>query len=134
MEESAAAHLSNLISSDTQITTVLRAVLEKNQLSNFRESLNKLIKSSEVEIERLCKLHYQDFLASLNEITQIKQEISQLRLDLKGVNSKLQETGFKQLTLSTNLLQNREVLKNIALSAEALDNCLPVLKAIYINL
>ncbi|KAJ3271937.1 hypothetical protein HDV01_006071 [Terramyces sp. JEL0728] len=81
-----------------QIPYIVKQVLQSNRQDAFSDYLTSFIQKKEVEIEKMCGLHYQEFVQSVD-----------------------------QLLKKWELIENRQKLVNVELTLEAVQSCLFVL-------
>ena len=82
--------ITDLVSSDAQIASVIRTVYENKQQESFLESIEQFLEENQAEIEKICNFHYEDFINSVNESLLVKEESTQLRCELDLSNRQLQ--------------------------------------------
>jgi hypothetical protein len=110
-----------------QTPHVIKQVLQSGKESVFKEHLSTFIHKKEVEIEHLCKLHYQEFIHSVDQLLKIRSGTTTITKKLTMANDKLQLGAVKIFEKKRELIDNRSKLLNIELALEAVQTCLFVL-------
>ena len=80
----------------------------------MKQTLHEAKKKKEVEIERICNRHYQDFLGSVQEIVQMKGSAGQLKSAISQMHTEFCTTGQELVNVLTDLdvLQEGELLSS----------------------
>ncbi|KAJ3313043.1 hypothetical protein HDV04_002331 [Boothiomyces sp. JEL0838] len=93
-----------------QIPYIVKQVLQSNRQDAFSEYLTSFIQKKEVEIEKMCGLHYQEFVQSVDQLLKVRQGTNTIKDKIKW-----------------ELIENRQKLVNVELTLEAVQSCLFVL-------
>ena len=83
----------------------VRHAFEVGNPENLLNQLKKITKNKEVEIEDLCKLHYEDFIVAVDELRGILLDADELKQTLSSENSRLQDVGSSLLIKLDELLE-----------------------------
>ena len=110
-----------------QTPYVVKQVLQSAKESAFQEQVAAFIDKKESEIERLCALHYQEFIQSIEQLLKIRSGTTTIHKKLTVANDKLQSGALKILQKKNELIDFRQKLLNIELALEAVQTCLFVL-------
>ncbi|EDV20759.1 uncharacterized protein TRIADDRAFT_60734 [Trichoplax adhaerens] len=132
LPQSHVTHIDHLLteieSSDGPLSPTLRAVYENNLDEEFNQKLQNRVKTYDKDIERLCNYHYHGFIESVSELLRVKTDVRNLKSNITGSNLALQESGKQLLTKCEDLIRLRKIQRNIIVTIEALQKCLPVLE------
>lgn len=119
--------VSELESSESQITPTVRAIYEGGFQAQFGECLTERIIQYDSDIEKMCNHHYQGFIDSVNELLKVQSMVNSLQSHICNVHSMLGINSSDLIESHEQLIASRTELKNIALTIEAIQACLPVL-------
>ncbi|KAG2540133.1 hypothetical protein PVAP13_9NG534400 [Panicum virgatum] len=89
-------------------------------------NLRSIVKKKEVEIEELCRLHYEDFIVAVDELRGVLVDAEELKGVLSGENSHLQEASTTLLFKLDELLEIYLVKKNVGEAIATLKICVKV--------
>ena len=81
------------IANGEDLGPLVRKVFEVGKPESLLHQLRYFVKKKEVEIEDVCKLHYQDFIHAVDELRGLLVDADKLKNSLAVVNSDLQEVG-----------------------------------------
>ncbi|KAJ3318536.1 hypothetical protein HDV06_000419 [Boothiomyces sp. JEL0866] len=111
-----------------QIPYIVKQVLQSNRQDAFSEYLTSFIQKKEIEIEKMCGLHYQEFVQSVDQLLKVRQGTSTIKDKIVGKFwKKAVGKGLKYLTQKWELIENRQKLVNVELTLESVQSCLFVL-------
>ncbi|KAI9294320.1 hypothetical protein K502DRAFT_292458 [Neoconidiobolus thromboides FSU 785] len=110
------------------IIPILQSSLRNQTQNEILEKLNDLLNKKELEIEKLCYSHYQEFIQSVDQLLEVKKGTSTLKENILEVNESLQQSGNKLLATKSELIQHRRIQQNIETCIETLQTCLHILK------
>ncbi|CEG77069.1 hypothetical protein RMATCC62417_11872 [Rhizopus microsporus] len=78
-----------------QLGPVIKNIIETGKRTAFLDSLDALIRKKDAEIERMCNIHYQEFVSAVDQLLKVRQGSVELRKKLTDVNQALQIRGTK---------------------------------------
>ncbi|KAJ8635512.1 hypothetical protein MRB53_009779 [Persea americana] len=104
----------------------VRHAFEVGNPENLLNQLKKITKNKEVEIEDLCKLHYEDFIVAVDELRGILLDADELKQTLSSENSRLQDVGSSLLIKLDELLELHSIKKNVTEAIQMSRICLQV--------
>ncbi|KAK1428921.1 hypothetical protein QVD17_17761 [Tagetes erecta] len=123
--------LMTLIGNGEDLAPVVRHSFEMGKPENLLHQLKNAAKRKEVEIEELCKLHYEEFIVAVDELRGVLADAEELKGELASDNFKLQEIANALLSRLEDLLESYSIKKNITkavkmsrICAEVLDLCI----------
>ncbi|XP_010247656.1 PREDICTED: exocyst complex component SEC15A-like isoform X2 [Nelumbo nucifera] len=110
---------------------IVRHAFEMGRPEALLYQLKNVVKKKEVEIEELCKLHYEEFILAVDELRGVLVDAEELKSELSSDNFRLQEVGSSLLLKLEDLLESYSIRKNIneaikmsKICIQALDLCL----------
>lgn len=104
-----------------------RSIYESNGHAIFMEQLETRIKQHDKEIERMCNFYYQGFIESIRDLLQVRSHAQALYSEVKELNSNLHTVANGLYVHGDELLQGRQVERNIAAAVEKMTVCLPLM-------
>lgn len=142
--------LMTLIGNGEDLAPMVRHSFEMGKPETLLHQLKNVVKKKEVEIEDLCKLHYEEFIVAVDELRGVLVDAEELKNELASDNFRLQEIGSALLLRLEDLLESYSIKKNVTeavkmsrICVEVLDLCIkcnkyvadgqfyPALKAIH---
>lgn len=92
------------------------------------KSLSQYAQQRESEIERMCNLNHQEFLTSVNKLQKVREGTVKLTTEILELNQSIQTSTEKLAEHKKSLVDSRGVRQNIDEAAQALKDCLEVLR------
>ena len=92
------------------------------------QSLTKYSQSQEQEIEHICNNNHQGFVASVNQLLQVREGTVSLTTEILSLNQSIQSSTEKLAEQKRALVESRGVRQNIDEATHALQDCLEVLR------
>ena len=92
------------------------------------QSLNHFSEDKESEIENICSTNHQEFTASVDQLLRVREGTLTLTSDILDLNESIQSSTEKLAGQKRALVESRSVRQNIDDSAQALNDCLDVLR------
>jgi hypothetical protein len=80
------------------------------------------------EIERICSVHHQDFITSVNSLLSVREGTVSMTSEILELNESIQESIQTLAAQKKALVDSRSVGQNIAEANQALNACLNVLR------
>ncbi|KAF3777787.1 Exocyst complex component [Nymphaea thermarum] len=90
--------------------------------------LKNVAKKKELEIEELCKRHYEDFIRAVDELRGVLVDADELKNGLMKENFRLQEASTSLLMQLEELLDSHSTKTNVAMAIEMSKFCLEVVQ------
>ncbi|KAJ3673888.1 hypothetical protein LUZ60_005880 [Juncus effusus] len=115
------------IANGEDVGPIVRHVFESGRPDSLLHFLKTIAKNKEIEIEELCKLHYEEFIRAVDELRGVLVDADNLKSNLTLENSRLQEVGLVLLDKLEELIELYSVKKNVGEALEALKVCVKVL-------
>eukprot|EP01035_Chromulina_nebulosa_P017333 gene17333-22878_t len=78
---------------DDNVSASIRIAIERGWLDSMMDSLNDAKKRKDIEIDKICSKHYNDFLQSVQEMLKIKGSSVELIDLVSEINSDLNTSG-----------------------------------------
>lgn len=119
--------LLNLISNGEDLGPMVQHAFESGRPELLMHQLKHVVKKKEVEIEELCKLHYEEFILAVDELRGVLIDAEELKGELASENFRLQEVGSSLLSKLEKLLESYSIKKNVAEAINVSANCVRVL-------
>ncbi|PON33570.1 Exocyst complex subunit Sec15-like [Parasponia andersonii] len=120
--------LATLISNGDDVGPLVRHAFEMGRPESLLHQLKNVVKKKEVEIEDLCKTHYEEFILAVDELRGVLVDAEELKGELSSDNFRLQEVGSALLVKLEELLQSYAIKKNVTEAIKMSKNCLQVLE------
>ncbi|KAF7955349.1 hypothetical protein BTUL_0043g00620 [Botrytis tulipae] len=113
-----------------QLIPALKDATLSNRTSGLIRSLSQYADDREADIERIGLTKHEEFLASVNQLQQVREGTSQLTSEILKLNQSIQASTEKLAAQKEALVDTRSVRQNIAEASEALKESLKVLHAV----
>lgn len=120
--------LATLIGNGDDLGPIVRHAFEMGRPESLLHQLKHVVKKKEVEIEELCKTHYEEFILAVDELRGVLVDAEELKGELSSDNFKLQEVGSSLLVKLEELLESYSIKKNVAEAIKMSRNCVQVLE------
>ncbi|KAJ0610917.1 putative exocyst complex component EXOC6/Sec15 [Helianthus annuus] len=119
--------LMTLIGNGEDLAPMVRHSFQTGKPENLLYQLKNVAKRKEVEVEELCKLHYEEFIVAVDELRGVLVDADALKTELASDNFRLQEIGSALLSRLEDLLESYSIKKNIAEAVKTSRTCAEVL-------
>ncbi|XP_022935497.1 exocyst complex component SEC15A-like [Cucurbita pepo subsp. pepo] len=119
--------LATLIGNGEDLGPIVRHAFEMGRPETLLHQLKNVVKKKEVEIEELCKTHYEEFIRAVDELRGVLVDAEELKAELSTDNFKLQEVGSVLLIRLEELLECYSIKKNVTEAIKMSQNCVQVL-------
>ncbi|KAJ7972070.1 Exocyst complex component [Quillaja saponaria] len=119
--------LATLIGNGDDLGPLVRHAFEMGRPEVLLHQLKNVVKKKEVEIEEICKTHYEEFILAVDELRGVLVDAEELKSDLSSDNFKLQEVGSALLVKLEELLVSYSIKKNVTEAIKMSRNCVEVL-------
>ncbi|KAF7041205.1 hypothetical protein CFC21_051029 [Triticum aestivum] len=119
--------LAAFIANGEDLGPMIRHGFDSGKPEALTHSLRSIVKKKEVEIEELCRLHYEDFILAVDELRGVMVDAEELKSMLSGENSHLQEASSALLLKLDKLLELYSVKKNVGEAMTILKICVKVI-------
>uniref|UniRef100_A0A7S3LWZ2 Exocyst complex component n=1 Tax=Palpitomonas bilix TaxID=652834 RepID=A0A7S3LWZ2_9EUKA len=123
------ALLSALVESD-DIHPVLRTVCERKLQQSFMRKCREFVREKDIEVEELCRVGYQDFIKSVDQLLTVKEEVSQLKSSIIDNHADLLESSSLVLDSGTSLYKARRLLQRMQSLRERIKDSLTILEMV----
>ncbi|KAL3699957.1 hypothetical protein R1sor_017979 [Riccia sorocarpa] len=118
--------LASAIANGEDLGPFIRAAFESGKPESLVHQLRNFVKKKEVEIEDLCKAHYEEFIHAVDELRYVLVDADELKGGLQEENFKLQEVGNSFLAKLDALIEAHGTKENLVLAIESLRICTTV--------
>ncbi|EPS70128.1 hypothetical protein M569_04633, partial [Genlisea aurea] len=119
--------LATMVSNGEDLGPMVRLSFETGKPEALLQQLKNVVKKKEVEIEELCKLHYEEFIVAVDELRGVLVDAEELKSELSSDNYRLQQVGSALLMKLDELLESYAVKKNVAEAIKMSKICVQVL-------
>ncbi|KAM0852444.1 hypothetical protein ACQ4PT_051754 [Festuca glaucescens] len=118
--------LAGFVSNNEDLGPIVRHAFESGKPEALFHNLRGIAKRKEVEIEELCRLHYEEFILAVDELRGVLVDADGLKAALSGENLRLQEVASALLLKLDELLELYATNKNLGEALATLKICLQV--------
>ncbi|CAA0842703.1 Exocyst complex component SEC15A [Striga hermonthica] len=119
--------LATMVSNGEDLGPMVRFAFETGRPESLLHQLKGLVKKKEVEIEELCKLHYEEFIIAVDELRGVLVDAEELKSELSSDNFRLQQVGTSLLSKLEELLESYSIKNNITEAIKMSKNCIQIL-------
>ncbi|KAF8728953.1 hypothetical protein HU200_018254 [Digitaria exilis] len=119
--------IATFIANGEDLGPIIRHSFESGKPEALMHNLRSIVKKKEVEIEELCRLHYEDFIVAVDELRGVLVDAEELKGMLSDENSHLQEAATALLLKLDDLLELYSVKKNVGETIATLKICVEVI-------
>eukprot|EP00897_Mesotaenium_endlicherianum_P010332 jgi/Mesen1/9327/ME000061S08776 len=105
--------LAAVIANGEDLGPLIRSVFEAGKPEALLHQLRMFSKRKEVEIEDLCKLHYEEFIRAVDELRYVLVDADELKHGLAMQNTEMQEVGSGLLLKLEELIEAHGVRSNL---------------------
>lgn len=131
-KDSSAIHQIVLSPSDSdyidQLIPVIKDATTYNRIPILMKGLSEYAEQRESDIERMCNHNHQEFLTSVNKLQKVREGTVNLTTEILQLNQSIQSSTEKLAEHKKALVDSRGVRQNIDEAAQALKDCLEVLR------
>ena len=120
--------LATLIGNGEDLGPIVRHVFEMGRPESLFHQLKSVVRKKEVEIEELCKSHYEEFILAVDELRGVLVDAEELKSELASENFRLQEVGSALLVKLEELLESYSIKKNVTEAIKMSKICVQVLE------
>ncbi|GJN20610.1 hypothetical protein PR202_gb08008 [Eleusine coracana subsp. coracana] len=118
--------LASFVANNEDVGPIVRHAFESGKPEALLSSLRNIVKKKEVEIEEICRIHYEEFILAVDELRRVLVDADELKGTLDGENLLLQEVASALLLKLDELLELYSVNKNVGEALAMLKICLRV--------
>ncbi|KAI9592840.1 exocyst complex subunit Sec15-like-domain-containing protein [Syncephalis fuscata] len=111
-----------------QMGPAIQAICQTGREQAFIHEVSGFVERKEGEIERLCNMHYQDFIRAVEELLLVRQGTVALKDDVLRLNDELQVSGEDLVAKRAKLYAAQRIRENLQSGIDQLHRCLHVLK------
>lgn len=119
--------LATLIRNGDDVGPLVRHAFEMGRPESLLHQLRNVVKKKEVEIEELCKSHYEEFILAVDELRGVLVDAEELKSELASDNFRLQEVGSALLVQLDELFESFAIKKNVTEAIKMSKFCVQVL-------
>ncbi|KAL0428443.1 UNVERIFIED_CONTAM: Exocyst complex component SEC15A [Sesamum latifolium] len=119
--------LATMVSNGEDLGPMVRLAFETGKPDSLLQQLRNLVRKKEVEIEELCKLHYEEFIVAVDELRGVLVDAEELKTELSSDNYRLQQVGSALLMKLEELIESYSIKKNVTEAIKMSKHCFQVL-------
>ncbi|KAL3639657.1 Exocyst complex component S15A [Castilleja foliolosa] len=119
--------LATMVNNGEDLGPMVRLAFDTGKPEALLVQLRGLVKKKEVEIEELCKLHYEEFIVAVDELRGVLVDAEELKSELSSDNYRLQQVGSSLLAKLEELLESYSVKNNVTEAIKMSKNCVQIL-------
>ncbi|KAL6539655.1 Exocyst complex component S15A [Orobanche hederae] len=119
--------LTNMVNNGEDLGPMVRLAFETCKPEALLHQLKNVVKKKEVEIEELCKLHYEEFIVAVDELRGVLVDAEELKSELSSDNYRLQQVGTSLLTKLEELLESYSIKNNVTEAIKMSKYCVQIL-------
>ncbi|KAL6642918.1 hypothetical protein ACP70R_021099 [Stipagrostis hirtigluma subsp. patula] len=116
--------LAAFIANNEDLGPIVRHAFGSGKPETLLHSLRSIVKKEEVEIEEICRLHYEEFILAVDELRGVLVDADELKGTLSDENLRLQEVASSLLLKLDELLELYSVNQNVGEALATLKTCL----------
>lgn len=113
-----------------QLGPLIKQIHQNRQQDAFLRTLQGLVESKEIEIEKICGDNYQDFVSSVSTLFTIKSYTTNLRDKITTLDASVAQVGRGLVEKKRALLQSKKTAANLDEAIDTLQACLRVLDVV----
>ncbi|KAI9164434.1 Rab GTPase-binding exocyst subunit S15 [Blastocladiella emersonii ATCC 22665] len=110
-----------------QLGPLIKSLVRGGREERYLEQISSYITKQETEIERLCNFHYQEFIASVDQLLKVRVETVDLKAQLAELSHQFNSAVKSSLDKKRELIQRRKMYANLENTIEAVAQCQAVL-------
>lgn len=118
--------LASAIANGEDLGPLVRNAFESGKPETLVHQLRNFAKKRELEIEDLCKLHYEEFIHAVDELRYVLVDADELKNGLAKENSQMQDVGNGLLQKMDELIESHGIKRNLTKAIDALKICTTV--------
>ncbi|KAG0479821.1 hypothetical protein HPP92_010679 [Vanilla planifolia] len=116
--------LSTAIANGEDLAPFVRKAFASSRPETLLHSLRHFVRSKESEIEGLCKAHYEDFIAAVDDLRSLLSDAESLKSSLADANSLLQSVAAPLLSSLESYLEASAVARNLTAAISSARRCI----------
>ncbi|KAL5713113.1 Exocyst complex component S15B [Ranunculus cassubicifolius] len=116
--------LSTAISNGEDLSPFIRNSFISSKPETLIHHLRDVTRSKELEIEEVCKAHYQEFISAVDELKTLLSDVESLKSSISISNSRLQSVATPLLSVLDSYVETEIVSNNIGLGLESVQICI----------
>lgn len=113
-----------------QLGPIIKQIHQNRQQDAFLRTLQGLMESKELEIEKICGDNYQDFVESVSTLFTIKSYTNNLRDKITTLDASVAQVGRGLVEKKRALLESKKTAANLDEAIDTLQACLRVLDVV----
>eukprot|EP01018_Ginkgo_biloba_P036928 Gb_11580 [translate_table: standard] len=115
--------LASAIGNGEDLGPIIRQAFEVGKPESLLHQLKLFVRKKEIEIEDLCKVHYEEFIHAVDELRGVLVDADKLKNGLANENYQLQEVGSSLLAKLEELLESYAIKKNLTEAMQSSKVC-----------
>eukprot|EP00271_Cylindrocystis_brebissonii_P004692 TRINITY_DN16508_c0_g1_i1.p1 TRINITY_DN16508_c0_g1~~TRINITY_DN16508_c0_g1_i1.p1 ORF type:complete len:834 (-),score=194.69 TRINITY_DN16508_c0_g1_i1:1366-3867(-) len=115
--------LSSHIANNEDLGPIIRSAFEINKADALLHQVRSFVRKKEIEIEDLCKLHYEEFIHAVDELRYVLVDADELKHGLNMQNIEMQDVGNGLLRKLDELIESHGIKSNLVEAIGQLRTC-----------
>uniref|UniRef100_A0A0N4Z0F1 Exocyst complex component n=1 Tax=Parastrongyloides trichosuri TaxID=131310 RepID=A0A0N4Z0F1_PARTI len=107
---------------------VLRAIYEGGDVAKFTKALERRIAHYDKSILKVSNYHYQGFVESMKQLSNLKSKVTEIRDKAEDINSIIQSNAIDLITQGEELIRYRRFQRNAKIAMDQITQTLPILE------
>ena len=113
-----------------QLGPIIKQIHTNRQQDAFLRTIQGLIDSKDIEIEKICSDNYQDFISSVSTLFTVKSYTDKIKENISSLDNSVAQLGGNLVEKKRALLQSRKTAANLDEAIDTLQACLRVLDVV----
>ncbi|KAH0538722.1 hypothetical protein FGG08_004674 [Glutinoglossum americanum] len=111
-----------------QLIPAIKDASRSKRTAQLMQTLSHFSDDCEADIEKMCNSNHQEFVTSVNQLLRVREGTVSLTSEILNLNQSIQSSTEKLAEQKKALVDSRGVRQNINEAAQALKDCLEVLR------
>ncbi|KAI9761198.1 MAG: hypothetical protein M1840_001998 [Geoglossum simile] len=111
-----------------QLIPAIKDASHLKRTAQLMQALSHFSDVCEADIEKMCNSNHQEFVTSVNQLLRVREGTVSLTSEILNLNQSIQSSTEKLAEQKKALVDSRGVRQNIGEAAQALKDCLEVLR------
>jgi hypothetical protein len=113
---------------DEQLAGMLKTFYKSNKPEVLGETLSSVVAKKEQEIEKICNIHYQEFVTSVEQLLQVRHDVGYLQAQVSKFQDSFGETTQPLLSGLMDYENYSRIAENVESLVLTVNRCLYVLE------
>ncbi|KAK7060468.1 Rab GTPase-binding exocyst subunit S15 [Paramarasmius palmivorus] len=114
-----------------QLGPIIKQIHANKQQEAYIRTIQDLIQSKDAEIEKICGENYQEFIASVSTLFNVKSYTGKMKENIATLDASVSQLGRGLVEKKRALLQSKKTAANLDEAIDTLQACLRVLDVVH---